>query len=402
MKKTTMAFGTVPKDGGTFTFYKNIRPILMKHGIDMRCVSIGKLQSDLWDDKYSDEGCVLLAPSSRSIKKQTKAFVAWCAKENVSVVMGINSEAILSSIPHLPSHIKVLSRCANAFDHGYKITLSGYDRLSKIIALTPRLQRDLIEIYGADPNKITLIPNGINPTKYGQAACAVRGSQPELRLGFLGRLENNQKGVFHLPKIVQVLNRRGVKFSLQIAGKGKHRSVIEKEMQDEVRNGQVVFEGALVPDYIPEFLGTIDAFIFTSHFEGCPNALLEAMMAGCVPVSWLIEGITDFIIDDRESGFIHKIGDYNSMANSIELLAFNRSLLREMSLNAGKIARTRFSNEIAGKLYADVIMLSLESNLPVWKPKPWDEFVPDPNFSHSWTEWLPSGLSAMLKRLRRH
>ena len=62
----------------------------------------------------------------------------------LDVVMGVNSEAILSALPHLPERIRVLSRCANGFDHGYKITLSGRERLSGIIALSPRLAQDLI------------------------------------------------------------------------------------------------------------------------------------------------------------------------------------------------------------------------------------------------------------------
>jgi len=89
-----VAFGSVPKDGGTFTFYRNIR--------------------------YADEGCVRLASNSLSMKQQAQVFTDWVQDNDINCVMAINSEGILSAIPHLPGHVRVLSRCANAFDHGYR------------------------------------------------------------------------------------------------------------------------------------------------------------------------------------------------------------------------------------------------------------------------------------------
>ena len=142
-----VALGAVPKDGGTFTFYRNLRPAIKAYGIDLRCVTVGRREAELWEPGYADDGCVLLAPKTRSIKKQAQAFVAWCEEESIDIVIGLNSEAILSALPHLPEHIRVMSRCANAFDHGYRITLSCEPRLARIVAITPRLQKDLVESY---------------------------------------------------------------------------------------------------------------------------------------------------------------------------------------------------------------------------------------------------------------
>jgi len=394
-----VAFGSVPKDGGTFTFYRNMRPALLEYGVDMRCVAIGKAQAGLWEETYADEGCVLLAANTRNVKKQAVAFAQWCESEHIDIVMGINSEAILSALPHLPERIRAMSRCANAFDHGYRITLSCAERLARIVAITPRLEHDLVNQYGADANKITLIPNGIGPAAFEEAAAAPRGGQPLLRLGFLGRLEHNQKGVFYIPKIVQELNRLEVPFQLRIAGKGKHRSVIEKEMCSEVECGQVVFLGAISHREVPSFLAETDVFMFTSHFEGCPNALLEAMMAGCVPVSWLIDGITDYIIDDGKTGCICPMGESKSFAGDIAALGNDREKLRSMSLAAGQSARARFSTRYAANAYADVFREVMSAPLPPWMPIPWSKFKPDVNFEHSWREMIPEGIRTKIKNV---
>jgi glycosyltransferase involved in cell wall biosynthesis len=399
----TFAFASVPKDGGTFTFYRNLRLGPLQHGIDMRCVSIGRAQAELWDQNFADDGCILLAEKTTNIKQQAMEFVAWCEREKIDVVMGINSEAILSSIPHLPERVRVLSRCANGFDHGYKITMSGRERLARIVALTPRLADDLVQHYGADPNQIVLIPNGVDPQLFDHSASAPRGVDPVVRLGFLGRLEHNQKGVFHLPKIVHALNARGVPFKLRIAGKGKHRRIIESQMAQEIKNGQVEFLGSITPARVPQFLAETDLFLFTSHFEGCPNALLEALMAGCVPVSWLIDGITDFIIEDGKTGFICPSGDYNCFADRVQALADDRARLGAMSQRAASSARERFTNQIAASAYARVIKEVIDQPPLKWNPKPWDQFVPDPNFDHSWKEnFLDFPFVQTLKNILSH
>jgi len=394
-----IAFGSVPKDGGTFTFYRNLRPALLEYGIDMRCVTLGREQSYLWEDAYADEGCILLASDTGNVKKQAMAFADWCESEGVDIVMGINSEAILSSLPHLPEKIRVMARCANAFDHGYRITLACAERLARVIALTPRLEYDLINTYGADSSIMHLIPNGIDPEKFNGASICSRGCEKELRLSFLGRLEHKQKGVFYIPEIVRELNRLNVPFHLRIAGKGKHRSVIESQMENEVKQGQVEFVGAITPDEVACFLAETDVFVFTSHFEGCPNSLLEAMMAGCVPVSWLIDGITDYIIDDGRTGVICSMGESKAFARKISELCDDRDKLKAMGINAAQEARLRFTPQIAAAEYAAVFNDVMSTSAPSWVPVPWNAFKRDPNFEHSWTELIPTKLRLKIKKI---
>ena len=168
-RPTVVALGSVPKDGGTFTFYRNIRPPLRDRGVDLRCVSVGSREGALWDPGFADEGCVLLAKDEGDVKKQAMAFADWSMASGVGFVMGINSLPILSALPHLAQHIRVMSRCANAFDHGYNITLSCHERLARIIATTPRLKHDLVKSYSVDERRINLIPNGISPEAFKEA-----------------------------------------------------------------------------------------------------------------------------------------------------------------------------------------------------------------------------------------
>ena len=394
-----IAFGSVPKDGGTFTFYRNIRPNLEKHNITMYCVAVGKEQELLWEESYADNNCVLLASNTYNVKKQSKAFVNWCIKMDINIVMGINSEAILSAIPHLPRNIKVVSRCANSFDHGYRITMSGKERLEAIFAITPRLQFDLIEKYDANPLITHLIPNGINPYPFEEASKVKRGEQKVLQLGFLGRLEHNQKGIFHLPDLVQNLDHLNVSFHLTIAGKGADGIKLKKYLQKWVDQKRVSFVGALSPKEVPEFFKNIDLYIFPSHFEGCPNSLLEAMMSGCVPLSWNINGITDYIINEGQTGFLHKTGDSESMALNISKLDNDRKSLNNISKNAAKDVRIRFNTELAAESYATIFRQVFSKPHLAVNPLSWKKFKSDINFKQKGDPWLPRGIKKKLKKI---
>lgn len=393
-----VAYGSVPKEGGTFTFYRNIRAPLAARGVDIRCVSVGLDQADLWNPRYADEGCVLLAPETANVRRQAQAFVEWCEANAIDIVIGINSPPILSAIPHLPGHIVAVARCANGFDHGYRITLAGGERIARIVALVPRLADDLVAQYGAPADKIALIPNGIDPAPFASAAARARGDKRTLRLGFLGRLEHNQKGVLHLPKILKALNATGVDVALRIAGQGKHEAELRAELAPEIASGLVEFVGVLLPGEVPDFLAATDVFLFTSHFEGCPNALLEALMAGAVPVSWRLPGITDFVVADGVTGLLVETYDRAAFAAAVAGLANDRERVAQMSVAATAAARACFSHARAAEAYAAVFREALAAREQV-APKPWSAFRVDENFSVS----AIGAIRAMAKRtLRRN
>ncbi|MFY0643020.1 MAG: glycosyltransferase family 4 protein [Bacteroidia bacterium] len=392
-----VAFGSVPKDGGTFTFYRNQRKALKKLGVDMYCVSIGPEQADLWEESYADENCVLLAPSVESVKGQAKIFVQWCQDERIDIVMAINSKAILSSLAHLPSHIKIVSRCANAFEHGYRITMSGGNRLSRIVALTPRLRNDLIESYGASESMITLIPNGIEDSMF--KADRFQADRNALNIGFLGRLEHQQKGVMHIPPIMEELKKTGIPFHLKVAGKGKHRAELETELSKVLSKSEYEFLGALNPNEIPSFFSEQDVYLFTSHFEGCPNALLEAMMASVAPVSWIIKGITDFIIEDGKTGFLLETGDYQGMASSLAELQNDREALLKIRTNAAAEARARFTTEICAQEYQKLFKQVIQEPSKKVEVLSWNDFKIDPNFGREKLYWLPYQWRKRIKQL---
>lgn len=403
-----IALGTIPKAGGTYTFYRNLRAQLQGHGFDVYSVTVGAAENELVHPGFINEGCVFLADNEADLKKQAQVFAQWCEDVHVDIVIAINSEAIMAALPHLPERVRVVSRVASIFDSGCRNVMTGDERLAKIVITAPGQKKALVEKYGADEGQMVLIPNGVDPTPYervkhkrhevhdrqpnhetrGNASTTARSgcekslttihhqpsANPALRLGFLGRLEHISKGVLFIPDILKHLDVAGVEFHLTIAGKGVYERGLKRLLKRYVLNGSVEFTGELPPEETPEFLSQQDVLLFTSQSEGCPNTLIEGIMAGCVPVVWRLEGITDFIVQDGHTGFVCPLGECGAFAEKIAFLSRDRELLAKMSVAGAADGRERFSLNRFGDAYASLFRGLMGNPAPAWESWSWARF----------------------------
>ena len=392
-----VAYGSIPKEGGTFTFFRNHRQPLAEAGVDLRCVTIGSEQNALWDPRYADPHCVRIAPSATALRAQVEAFIAWCDEERIDVVIPVSSRAMNAAIPHLPADIRVVARCANALHDEYMHAASHPERVSAVVALTPRLAQDLTALHGVDPDRIHLIPNGVESGRFAPRGAPPRPGRP-LRLGFLGRLEHGQKGVMFLPAVVDALRRHDVPFELTIAGQGVDEQALRSALQPSLSSGQAAMRGLLSREEVAPFLAGIDALLFPSRFEGCPNVLLEGMAAGCVPVCWTLPGITDFLVDEGRTGLLHPLGDTAAMADSLRRLASEPTTLRAISEQARAEAVTRFSTATCASEYAALLKTAPAAAEP--EPLPLSRFRPAAHLERRMA-WIPEPLRAVLRSARR-
>ncbi len=389
------AYGSIPKDGGTFTFYQNLREGLRQYGWDMRCITVGPHENAGWDDKFADDGCIRIAPHETDLKKQSTAFVEWCRDNHVSVVMPINSRGIIAALPHLPPESRIVTRCADSTDEGYRRATYAQERIARVVAVTPRHVEDLPKNYGINREKITLIPHGIDLTPY---VSIHRLANDTLRIVFVGRL-HEQKGILYIPGILQILEERGISYHLTVAGSGMHQDILQDKMKTSIQAGHVTFLGTIPRAEIPTVLSKADILLFLSHHEGFGFALIEGMAAGCVPVASLLPGVTDFIVENGKTGFLSAVGDVQGFAASIIELHHDRQRLREMGEAAAKAVRQRFSRERMAAEYArllDSVMAMPPIDLP---PRPWDQFVEPSLDPRRWHSFVPRSFKRFARRL---
>ncbi len=125
---------------------------------------------------------------------------------------------------------------------------------------------------------------------------------------------------------------------LTIAGEGPERPNLEAEIA-RLGLGSTVHLAGHVPDLAPIFAAA-DLFVLSSHFEGTPNALLEAMASGVPVVATDLPG-TRALLEAAECGGLAPNNDPRTLADAIlEVLAGGEAGLAAM----GAAARRRVSS----------------------------------------------------------
>jgi len=131
-----------------------------------------------------------------------------------------------------------------------------------------------------DPDKIHLIPNGVEIPKkikdytllsYEIVYIGAMRFQPK-------KLRIEQKNLEFLIRSFKIVSDKLPKLKLIMVGDGNYRAYLEKIVEKLNIQKKVIFTGYQTD--INSFLERGDIFVNPSHFEGMPNAVLEAMAKG--------------------------------------------------------------------------------------------------------------------------
>jgi glycosyltransferase involved in cell wall biosynthesis len=167
-------------------------------------------------------------------------------------------------------------------------------------------------------NKVSTIPIGVNvPAIYPERNLA---RDRPIKIIYHGLLNQWQKRILDLPKILEELRNRKVPAYLTIAGGGHDELKLRQEFRRLDLLSQVEFLGVVPHSRMLEILQSQDVFILTSEFEGMPNALLESMARGCVPVVTGVRSGIPEIVKDGQNGYIIPVGDISFFVDRLSEL----------------------------------------------------------------------------------
>jgi glycosyltransferase involved in cell wall biosynthesis len=186
------------------------------------------------------------------------------------------------------------------------------------------------------PERTVVIPNAVDVRAAQPAALA--GRPP--RLVWVGRLAE-PKDPFTLVDALALL--RGVPLRLEIIGDGPLRAAVEERVHRCGLEDVVTFAG--LREDVPARLAAADAFVLSSHSEGAPMCLLEAMAAGLPIVATAAGGVAE-LVDDGVTGVLVPPADPERLARALEAVATDPGLRRRLGA-AGRVrALERF--DLAG------------------------------------------------------
>ena len=153
----------------------------------------------------------------------------------------------------------------------------------------------------------------------------------------VGRLLD-RKGQLDLVNSFAEVVKEHPKTILLFAGEGAYRTTLETEIKKLGLKEKVLLLGNV--DYIPVLLNMADVFVFPSHYEGLPGALLEAMFAQKIIICSDI-GENKECVTENEALFF-KTHDIEELTSKINLVLNNLKEYEPMAIEAKKAAMTKF------------------------------------------------------------
>jgi glycosyltransferase involved in cell wall biosynthesis len=219
------------------------------------------------------------------------------------------------------------------------------DELSRADAVTAvcgAIADRLVSDYGVPRERVRVVPNGADAPD--EAAEAGPARQWRERFGaalirplwvVAARLEE-QKGHAVLLDALAEVWKRGLDFTLAVAGDGALRGALEERASQLGLGTRVRFLGAL--DDIGPLLAAADAVVLPSLWEGLPLTLLEAMARSRPVIATAVGGVPE-VVDHAENGWLVPAGDVVALADALELFHRKSDRATRLGRAGGELVR---------------------------------------------------------------
>ena len=227
-------------------------------------------------------------------------------------------------------------------------------RADAVLAVSDLL-RDYAVSLGADPEKVHVVPNGVDGRRFhpadttGDTGPAVRkrwGLDGGPILGFVGGLRP-WHGVEALPAMLERLVPDHPGARLVIAGDGPLRGALEQDVRRRGLAGSTVFTGSLphgeVAPLVREFDVALAPYPRPEHdFYFSPLKLFEYMACG-VPVVAASLGQIEEVVRHGETGLLYPPDEPEALVEACDRLLSDPGLRRRIGSAAAKEVRDNYT-----------------------------------------------------------
>lgn len=211
----------------------------------------------------------------------------------------------------------------------YSIEKQGFEQADRIITVSNRVKKRLIEDYHIPASKITTVYNAIAPaqnvTKKGKRIFA------EKIVTFMGRI-TIQKGPEYFLEVARKVLQRMKNVRFVMAGNG---DLTDKMVRLSAKYGisnKFHFAGFLKGDEIKEMLQMSDVFIMPSFSEPFGITPLEAMQANVPVIISRQSGVSELIQNVIKTDF----WDIDAMADAIHAIISHHPLSTVMTTEGSR------------------------------------------------------------------
>lgn len=382
--------------GGVSTVFRIIKVGLLQYGIEVDSISFTPGEEQLISDQIYGRSRISKKPNTDYAAAMNLLDRLESGTYKGVFVNVLGHPLMANCIRYLSPQIARIMIVHTISPAAYAAAKGLRDYVNSTICVSPRIYDDLKNHSGFARDTIFLVPNG---KELSAASLETRNGykkNQDVEIIWVGRVVDDVKGVFWLPKIIKKLKNKN--FNISIVGDGPDRQRLQSQFSRADINAK--FYGERSEGEVKQLLEAHHIFLMPSRLEGSPMALIEAMHAGCVPVVSRISGVTDFIIEDGKSGFLFEMGNTGDAAQQVNILANDPLLWLSMSSAAQARAKSRASVDGMINGYLDAIIAVEKSGSLKANPINRLSWKIDRSLMPTVRSRLPSGLKNNLRTIR--
>jgi starch synthase len=239
------------------------------------------------------------------------------------------------------------------------IEKTAVEAAHRVIAVSHKMREDILAHFGADPARVVVIHNGIDPelfkrTEAREALDRLGVRQPYVL--FVGRI-TDQKGIFHL---LEASGRLPAGVQVVVCASAPDTPEIEERLRRAVaERPNVRWINEMVPvDVVTQLYSHAAVFACPSVYEPFGLINLEAMACQAPVVASAVGGILE-VVEDGKTGLLVPPAQPEALAEAITRVLANPELARRMGQAGRRRVEAHFSwtsiAERTEQVYAEAI-----------------------------------------------
>lgn len=237
------------------------------------------------------------------------------------------------------------SRTAN-FMEKFLVNLN----FDKIITVSHATKNSLINDFGVQADKIEILYNGVDITKYDSIHI---DNVVENQIIFVGRLAPH-KHVDHLIRVIQKLQNTIPDIKLIIIGKGEEKTKLQEMIAELNLKEKIIFKQDLTDKELITEIKKSELLILPSTREGFGMVLAEANCCN-KPVITYASGGTVEVVEDGYNGFLVEPENIKEITEKTINLLNNKKLQKQLGLNGRKKVEQVFNWDIIVDEYLKIV-----------------------------------------------
>ena len=287
--------------GGVSTFILNLSRRLYRAGYDITVITLAYGE---WGSQLTEIGVKVhwLRPKTwAGMRYQAPRLADYLIKQQFDLfIVNLGAQRLpMLSLHYLPDQMPIIVALHGDQAAVYDLAAVNLAAWNCAVGVSPKVQQVTAARFRS--KAVHCIVYGIELPTADQLRTRRPWALP-LRLLFVGRLYDQEKGIFRLPAIVAGCREKNIPVRLTVIGDGPDYARLAQLFVEQKVADWVEMCGFQANTVVAEQMRTHHLLLMPSNTEALGIVVQEAQANGCVPIASRMAGVTDVTITEGING----------------------------------------------------------------------------------------------------